>query len=177
MSIYSHQPMINHHGSGFWAQVEETIHVWRERMRQRRELAQWTDRDLHDVGVSRSDIVHEAERPVENLNNLPKPAYHLADFDGYARARGKREMGYATSLGCPYACNYCTDQVFYKRRFNAYKGERVVSEVTELVERRDDRCSPEQPASSCWAVWSRSWWVRYCLRRIIGLLFGTKMYA
>ncbi|HEV2381222.1 MAG TPA: radical SAM protein [Terriglobia bacterium] len=80
-------------------------------------------------------IVHEAERSVENLNNLPKPAYHLADFDGYARARGKREMGYATSLGCPYACNYCTDQVFYKRRFNAYKAERVVDDVAELVER------------------------------------------
>ena len=80
-------------------------------------------------------IVHEAERPVENINNLPSPAYHLADFDAYARIRGKREMGYATSVGCPYACNYCTDQVFYKRRFNAYKSERVVSEVTELVER------------------------------------------
>ena len=50
MSIYSHQPMINHHGSGFWAQVEETIHTWRERLRNRRELAQWSERDLHDVG-------------------------------------------------------------------------------------------------------------------------------
>jgi uncharacterized protein YjiS (DUF1127 family) len=63
MSIYSHQPMINHHGSGFWSQVEETVHVWGERRRQRRELAQWTDRDLHDVGVSRSDIIHETEKP------------------------------------------------------------------------------------------------------------------
>jgi anaerobic magnesium-protoporphyrin IX monomethyl ester cyclase len=80
-------------------------------------------------------IVHEADRPVENINNLPSPAYHLADFDIYARIRGKREMGYATSVGCPYACNYCTDQVFYKRRFNAYRAERVISEVTELAER------------------------------------------
>jgi uncharacterized protein YjiS (DUF1127 family) len=63
MSIYSHQPMINHHGYGFWSQVEETIHVWGERLRQRRELAQWTDRDLHDVGVSRSDVIHETEKP------------------------------------------------------------------------------------------------------------------
>jgi uncharacterized protein YjiS (DUF1127 family) len=55
--------MINHHGSGFWAQVEETIHTWRERMRNRRELAQWTDRDLHDVGVSRSDVMFETEKP------------------------------------------------------------------------------------------------------------------
>jgi anaerobic magnesium-protoporphyrin IX monomethyl ester cyclase len=80
-------------------------------------------------------IVHEADRPIENINNLPSPAYHLADFDAYARIRGKREMGYATSVGCPYVCNYCTDQVFYKRRFNAYRAERVVSELTELVER------------------------------------------
>jgi uncharacterized protein YjiS (DUF1127 family) len=55
--------MINHHGSGFWAQVEETVHTWRERTRNRRELAQWTDRDLHDVGVSRSDVMFETEKP------------------------------------------------------------------------------------------------------------------
>jgi uncharacterized protein YjiS (DUF1127 family) len=55
--------MINNHGSGFWAQVEETVHTWRERMRNRRELARWTDRDLHDVGVSRSDVMFETEKP------------------------------------------------------------------------------------------------------------------
>jgi uncharacterized protein YjiS (DUF1127 family) len=63
MSIFSHESMINHHGSGFLAQLSETFHVWRDRQRQRRELAQWTDRDLHDIGLSWSDIVHEAEKP------------------------------------------------------------------------------------------------------------------
>jgi uncharacterized protein YjiS (DUF1127 family) len=63
MSTLSHQSMINHHGSGFLAQLSEKVHVWRERQRQRRELAQWTDRELHDVGLSWSDIVHEAEKP------------------------------------------------------------------------------------------------------------------
>jgi uncharacterized protein YjiS (DUF1127 family) len=63
MSIYSHQSMINHHGSGVLTQIAETLHVWRERVRSRRELAQWSDRDLHDVGISRSDIVNEAEKP------------------------------------------------------------------------------------------------------------------
>ena len=48
---------------GLLAQLSETIHVWRDRQRQRRELAQWTDRDLHDVGLSWSDIAHEAEKP------------------------------------------------------------------------------------------------------------------
>jgi uncharacterized protein YjiS (DUF1127 family) len=45
------------------AQLGATLHVWRERQRQRRELTHWTDRDLHDVGLSWSDIVHEAEKP------------------------------------------------------------------------------------------------------------------
>ncbi|HEX5230611.1 MAG TPA: DUF1127 domain-containing protein [Bradyrhizobium sp.] len=63
MSIYSHQQMINHHGSGILAQLSETFHVWRERQRQRRELAQWTERDMHDVGISWSDIAHEVEKP------------------------------------------------------------------------------------------------------------------
>lgn len=63
MSILSHQSMINHHGSGFLAQLSETLHVWRQRQIQRRELSQWTDRDLHDVGLSRSDIAFESEKP------------------------------------------------------------------------------------------------------------------
>jgi uncharacterized protein YjiS (DUF1127 family) len=63
MSIYSHQSMTNHHSLGFFGQLGETFHLWRDRVRQRRELAQWTDRDLHDVGLSWSDIAHEAEKP------------------------------------------------------------------------------------------------------------------
>jgi uncharacterized protein YjiS (DUF1127 family) len=63
MSTCSHESMINHHELGLLGQVGETLHVWRDRMRQRRELTQWTDRDLHDVGLSWSDVAHETEKP------------------------------------------------------------------------------------------------------------------
>jgi uncharacterized protein YjiS (DUF1127 family) len=63
MSIYAHQSMTNTHSEGLLSRLTETFHVWRDRRRQRRELAQWTDRDLHDVGLSWSDIAHEAEKP------------------------------------------------------------------------------------------------------------------
>jgi len=63
MSITSHHSMTNHHADGLLAQFSDTFHVWRERLRQRRELAQWSDRDLHDVGLSRIDIIHETEKP------------------------------------------------------------------------------------------------------------------
>lgn len=63
MSTCSSETMINYHKSGFFAQLSETLHVWGERRRQRLELSRWTDRDLHDVGLSWSDIVLEVEKP------------------------------------------------------------------------------------------------------------------
>ena len=97
-------------------------------------------RDWHGVrGLSFKDgdgnIVHEPERPVANINTLPAPAYHLADPGIYASASGTRQLAYTSSVGCPYQCNYCTDQVFYKRRFNAYQVERVVKDLSDLVPR------------------------------------------
>jgi radical SAM superfamily enzyme YgiQ (UPF0313 family) len=99
-------------------------------------------KDWHGVrGLSFKDadgrIVHEPERPVADINALPVPAYHLADPGIYAAASGVRQLAYTTSVGCPYQCNYCTDMVFYKRRFNAYRVERVVDELADLVPRYD----------------------------------------
>jgi uncharacterized protein YjiS (DUF1127 family) len=63
MSTFTHESMINHHGSGLFAQLRETFHIWRQRQIQRRQLAELTERDLHDVGLSWSDIAYEAEKP------------------------------------------------------------------------------------------------------------------
>jgi radical SAM superfamily enzyme YgiQ (UPF0313 family) len=75
------------------------------------------------------------ERRVQPLESLPMPAFDLVDFDAYQRLSGVRKLAYATSVGCPYACNYCTDMVFYKRRFNALPAERVAGELAGLVSR------------------------------------------
>jgi uncharacterized protein YjiS (DUF1127 family) len=63
MSILTHESMINIHGSGLLAKLSETFHVWRQRQIDRRQLAQLSDHDLHDVGLSWSDIALEAEKP------------------------------------------------------------------------------------------------------------------
>ena len=63
MSTYSPEKMINNHDLGFLSGLGETLHVWGERWRQRREVSHWTERDLHDVGLSWSDVVREAEKP------------------------------------------------------------------------------------------------------------------
>ena len=63
MSTCTQNSMTNHHATGFFAELVETLHVWRMRQQQRRELANWNERDLHDVGLSRSDVAYEAEKP------------------------------------------------------------------------------------------------------------------
>ena len=63
MSTFTHESMINHHGQGFLSQLAELIHVWRQRYRDRRELAKWSARELHDIGVSSSDAIYQASKP------------------------------------------------------------------------------------------------------------------
>jgi len=63
MSTCTHESMINHHGYGLFAQLSETIHIWRQRQIDRRQLAELSERDRHDVGLSWSDVAYEAEKP------------------------------------------------------------------------------------------------------------------
>ena len=80
-------------------------------------------------------IQRNPDRAATPISQLPPPAYDLVDWDAYERSSGERKLPYGTSIGCPYACTYCTDTVFYNRHFNPYGVEQVVQEVTELVRR------------------------------------------
>ena len=63
MSILTSNSMTNHHVPGLLGQLADTIHVWHERYRTRKELSEWTSRDLQDIGLSWSDVAYEAEKP------------------------------------------------------------------------------------------------------------------
>lgn len=63
MSTFTHESMINNHGHSLLSQMAEAVHVWRQRYATRRELAQWSDRELHDIGVSPGDAIYEASKP------------------------------------------------------------------------------------------------------------------
>ena len=63
MSTCTDNSMTNHHANGLLDQIGETLHVWHERYRTRRELTNWTARDLHDVGLSWTDVAIEADKP------------------------------------------------------------------------------------------------------------------
>lgn len=63
MSTSSSHPMTNLHDLGMLARAGEVLQTWRDRRRARRELARFTDRDLHDVGLSWTDIAYEIDKP------------------------------------------------------------------------------------------------------------------
>jgi uncharacterized protein YjiS (DUF1127 family) len=63
MSICSLEMLTNNHDSGGLARLGAQFRVWADRWQQRRELTRWSERDLHDVGLSWSDVAREAEKP------------------------------------------------------------------------------------------------------------------
>jgi uncharacterized protein YjiS (DUF1127 family) len=63
MSTCTFQKMNNNHELTFLEGLGQRLHLWGNRWRQRRELSHWTERDLHDVGLSWSDVVREVEKP------------------------------------------------------------------------------------------------------------------
>ena len=63
MSICSDHSMINYHDLSFLGRFRAVLHTWRDRQRQRQELARFTERDLHDVGISWTEVVCEIEKP------------------------------------------------------------------------------------------------------------------
>jgi uncharacterized protein YjiS (DUF1127 family) len=63
MSSCSLEMVTNNHDPGFVRRLKGQLSVWANRWHQRQELTHWSDRDLHDVGLSWSDVVREAEKP------------------------------------------------------------------------------------------------------------------
>ena len=63
MSLCLSETLTNNHESGFLGRVRTQFHLWTDRWNQRQELTRWSERELHDVGLSWSEVVHEAEKP------------------------------------------------------------------------------------------------------------------
>ena len=63
MSITTHSSMTNHHAPSALSGFARLLRTWRERQQQRRELAHWAERDVHDAGLSMTDVMAEAEKP------------------------------------------------------------------------------------------------------------------
>jgi radical SAM superfamily enzyme YgiQ (UPF0313 family) len=92
--------------------------------------------DVPGIGFRRDGKLHfTPERALRTLTEMPPKAYHLADFDAYERACGRRWALYVSSLACPFNCSYCTNAGVYGRKWNALPVEQVVEETVDLTRR------------------------------------------
>jgi uncharacterized protein YjiS (DUF1127 family) len=48
---------------GLFARILETLATWHDRSVQRRTLAHFSEYQLHDIGLSRSQVSYEIEKP------------------------------------------------------------------------------------------------------------------
>lgn len=86
-------------------------------------------------------VINQERAFIDNLDELPLPAYHLIDMEKYfkfsvmhgMRIRHERYMPIFTSRGCPFKCIYCHHTEGSKVRKKS--PERVLEEITLLIEK------------------------------------------
>ena len=83
--------------------------------------------------------------PIEDLDSLPFPAFHLIPFEKYnftvdVPGEGPRPaVNVMTSRGCPFSCNFCSTPVNWGRRVRLRSPKNVADEIEQLIGRYGSR--------------------------------------
>jgi magnesium-protoporphyrin IX monomethyl ester (oxidative) cyclase len=87
-------------------------------------------------------ITLNAKRPfLENLDELPYPAYHLVDMEYYLtnkmgyRSFQKRAISMVTSRGCPFNCFFCSIHLHMGKNFRTHSAKYVLDHVRYVVDK------------------------------------------
>ncbi len=84
---------------------------------------------MDGVAFRRGDgtLVRGAVARVPNVEDLPEFPFHRIDMPRYPRLTflGRRTLGYHSSYGCPFLCNFCGVVSLANGRWNAQSPERV----------------------------------------------------
>jgi len=79
-------------------------------------------------------IVVNRKRPfIQDLDELPDPAWHLVDVDKYWH------ITINTSRGCPFRCTYCYNTAFHKKYRAGFSADRIVSQIEYLKDQYNVR--------------------------------------
>ena len=77
-------------------------------------------------------IVRNEDRPfIENLDDLPFPAYHLLPLSAFHRM-GKTIFPLTTSRGCVYWCDFCSTVRMFGKGYRMRSPQNVVEEMEKL---------------------------------------------
>ena len=77
--------------------------------------------------------VNNNRRWIEDLNQLPQPAWDLLPLEKYVLPfTNERYLMVETSRGCPFACDFCVASLNHGTRFREKRPETVVNEIEDL---------------------------------------------
>jgi len=77
--------------------------------------------------------------PIENLDELPFPAYHLLPFQKYQKfmppsiSRRKPWVAYCSSRGCPFGCIFCSVTKFWGNVWRGHSPKRMADDIERLI--------------------------------------------
>jgi anaerobic magnesium-protoporphyrin IX monomethyl ester cyclase len=78
------------------------------------------------------ELARNEDRPfIENLDDLPFPAFHLMNIGSFKRV-GKTLFPLITSRGCVYWCDFCTAVRMFGRGYRMRSPKNVVDEIEML---------------------------------------------
>lgn len=91
-------------------------------------------------------VINERAVPIEDLDTLPYPAYHLLDLDDYFQVheKGFKGRSYAsvsqtvpviTSRGCPFNCCFCSVHLHMGRKWRPHSPSYVLEHLRLLKEK------------------------------------------
>jgi anaerobic magnesium-protoporphyrin IX monomethyl ester cyclase len=88
-------------------------------------------------------VIVNPKRPlIQNLDELPYPAYELVDMEQYLnpqkigyRSFQNRAISMITSRGCPFNCCFCAVHLHMGQGFRAHSAEYVLNHIQYVVEK------------------------------------------
>ncbi len=78
------------------------------------------------------EVLHTEPQWIDNLDSIPKPAFHLIDFERYSNRLNEIDFHLITSRGCPFRCNFCSLPAIHNGRYRVHSISRVLEELEFL---------------------------------------------
>ena len=83
--------------------------------------------------LEKGQLKERYEQEIEDMDNLPFPAYDLVDIKNYLD--GKEDIGYEPSRGCTSECSFCYVNYFHHRKWRSKSPDKIINEI-ELIKEK-----------------------------------------
>jgi radical SAM superfamily enzyme YgiQ (UPF0313 family) len=108
----------------FQGEAEQTLPQF---LRRFHDATEWRKVDGLAYRENEQVVLNPPPRRIEDLDDLPSPAYDLVDFKAY-----RDQVGMLTARGCPFSCAYCEGSLFRGERLILHSVSRVFKDIKTL---------------------------------------------